>query len=48
MTPLGAPGPEKEVKMVTLIKTETILKEREGICCMTNGTVLKHIEDHST
>lgn len=30
MTPLGAPGPEKEVKMVTLIKTETILKESEG------------------
>lgn len=30
MTPLGAPGLGREIKMVTLIKTETILKESEG------------------
>lgn len=30
MTPLGASGPGREVKVVTLIKTETILKESVG------------------
>lgn len=30
MTPLAAPGPGREIKMVTLIKTKTILKESEA------------------
>lgn len=30
MTPLGAPGPQREVKMVTLIKAETALNKSEG------------------